>query len=199
MIRTFVTGATLALAVLAQGRSVARAQHADPQVAVGTRVRITWCDWEIGGRCEIRHRTKGELAGRDSAAVHLRTDGTGLSVPWHAVRRMEMFRGTRGPLRTVAFGVGGFVLGGSAGTLLAALIQGEGDCFDVGCLAGAYRWLTAVTLGAAGGVVAGLTVALRSRERWTTTYRASARLWIDADRFAGAPRLAIGVGIPTGW
>jgi hypothetical protein len=191
---TLVTGATLAVALLAQGRNVARAQDADPQGAVGTRVRITWCE-EIAGRCEIRHRTKGELAGRDSAAVHLRTDGTGLSVPWHAVRRMEVFRGTRGPLRTVAFAAGGSVLGGVAGWLLGVRLP-EGDCIDLGCLAGPYRGLT---LGAAAGLIAGLTVALRSRDRWTTTYRASARLWIDADRFAGAPRLAIGVGIPTAW
>jgi hypothetical protein len=143
----------------------AQAQPPEIGAGAGDRVRVTWCE-EIGGTCEFRHRTVGVLLDRDSAALHLRVDQTDVRVPWSTVQRVEVPRASHGALRTVAFGVGGLLLGGAAGMALGTVVQG--DCYEFGCLAGpAYG----TVIGAPAGAIAGVAYAVRTREGWRTSYR----------------------------
>jgi hypothetical protein len=158
----FIT--SLAIAALSWGGG-AQAQVPELGASAGDRIRVTWCE-EVGGACELRRRTVGVLLDRDSAGLHVRVDQTDLRVPWHTVRRVEVPRGSHGTLRTVAFGVGGLLLGAAAGMTVGTVIQG--DCYEFECLAGPGYGLI---IGAPAGAIAGVGYAAGTRERWRTSYR----------------------------
>jgi len=158
----FIT--SLAIAALSWGGG-AQAQVPELGASAGDRIRVTWCE-EIGGTCEVRRRTVGVLLDRDSAGLHLRVDQTEVRVLWSMVRRVEVSRGSHTALRTVAFGVGGLLLGGAAGIAVGTAVQG--DCYEFGCLAGPFYGLV---IGAPAGTIAGVGYAVGTRERWHTSYR----------------------------
>jgi hypothetical protein len=66
----------------------------------------------------------------------------------------------------VAFGVGGFLLGAAAGIAVGTVVQG--DCHELGCLAGPH---SALIIGAPAGAIAGVGYAVGTRERWQALYR----------------------------
>jgi hypothetical protein len=167
----------------------AHGQGRMPGVPEGSRVRVTRCP---SGAEVCGPRLDGRLVGQDPVGLALRLSDSTARIPWAAVDRIEVYRGAHGALRTVGFAVGGLVLGSVLGIAAGALLQG--DCYELECLEGpAYGFL----VGAPVGLGAGITLALTTRERWTTAYRA-AGVVIGPERVATEPRVRVGLRIPLG-
>jgi len=132
------------------------------------------------------------LVGQDSAGLAVGIRDSTARIPWQAVYKVEAYRGSHGALRAVVLSIGGLALGSVLGIAAGALLQG--DCYELGCLAGpAYGLLAGASL----GLAAGITIAVTTRERWTTAYR-TARATIGPERVVAETRVRVGIRIPLG-